>query len=60
MVDRVMEAAASDPVFGSACFELRCGSCTAACKRKLWVIDVLTTGRQHKVLHMCSRSLPAL
>jgi hypothetical protein len=30
MVDRVMEAAASEPVFWSACFDVRCGSCTTA------------------------------
>jgi hypothetical protein len=48
MVDRVIEAAASEPVFVSACLELRCGSCTSARRRRLCAIGLLTGQRQHK------------
>lgn len=42
MVDLVMDAAASEPVFCSACFVLRCGSVTVARRCRLCAMFVLT------------------
>jgi hypothetical protein len=48
MVDRVIDAAASEPVFLSACLALKCGSGTSARSRRLCAIEVLTSKNQHK------------
>lgn len=42
MVDRVMEAAASEPVFWSACLVLRCGNLTVARRWRLCATLALT------------------